>query len=165
MCKMCLIDSLYICSYCLDKFHTKDDGTIIWKCEDCAPNYSKKWGYKELRKSNRITHATEAKYKRMKMKMESVVVRKKKSVRSPKGFHVEHLTKNEVEKGQLILEEKNVLFEETESPEGPLNLSSDKQALEHGKYVDSEALTSQHLHHPEFDKHIPAHPLSDPVWT
>ncbi|KAL2347265.1 hypothetical protein Fmac_001265 [Flemingia macrophylla] len=36
----------------------------------------------------------------------------------------------------------NVLFEVPESPKAPLNVSSDKRAWEHEKYVDSEALTS-----------------------
>ncbi|KHN31130.1 hypothetical protein glysoja_012780 [Glycine soja] len=159
---MCSSDSLYVCSYCLDKFHTEDDGTLIWRCEDCAPNYPKKCESKELRKSKRISHAAEAKYKRMKMKKESVAVRKLKSVRSSEGFHAECLRRNDIEKRQPILEDKNILYKEPESPKGPLNTSSDKQALEHEKY---EALTTPHLKYPEFDQHSRAHPLSDPVWT
>ncbi|XP_027339304.1 uncharacterized protein LOC113853058 [Abrus precatorius] len=147
-------------SYCLEKFHREDDGTVSWKCEDCAPN-DPKYGSEQLRKSTRISYAAEAKYNRMKMQKEIIAVRKPKSVGSSDGFHAECLRKNNIDKRQLILEEKNSHFEEPESRKGPLN----NQELEHEKYVDSEALTSQRMYYPEFDKHSLAHPLNDPVWT
>ncbi|KAK7353625.1 hypothetical protein VNO80_19076 [Phaseolus coccineus] len=149
-------------SYCLDKFYTEDDGTIIWKCEDCAPHNPKRCESEELRKSKRLMHITEAKYRRIKMQKESFAVRKPKSVRS---FPAECLRKNDIEKRQLILENNDIFYEEPESIKGPINISSDKQRLEHEKYVDSEALTTQHHSYPEFDKPSCAHPLSDPVWT
>ena len=67
---------------------------------------------------------------------------------SSEGFHAECLRRNDIEKRQPILEDKNILYKEPESPKGPLNTSSDKQALEHEKY---EALTTPHLKYPEFD--------------
>ncbi|RDX90335.1 hypothetical protein CR513_27812, partial [Mucuna pruriens] len=79
---------------------------------DCtpAPTNPKKCGYEELRKSKRISHAAEAKYKRVKMQKESVAIRKPKSVRSSEGFPAECLRKNDIEKRQPILEEKNVIL-------------------------------------------------------
>jgi len=162
---MCLTNSLYICSYCLDKFYTEDDGTIIWKCEDCAPHNPKRCGSEELRKSNRLTHITEAKYRRIKMQKERFAVRKPKSARSSEGFPAECLRKNDIEKTQPILEDNDIFYEEPESPKAPINISADKQTLEHEKYVDPEALTTQHHRYPEFNKPSHAHPLSDPVWT
>ncbi|KAJ1379037.1 hypothetical protein SESBI_47255 [Sesbania bispinosa] len=150
--------------YCQEKFLRKDDGMVSWKCEDCAPN-DPKCGSKQLRKSERISHATEAKYNRMKMQMERGAVRKQKSVRSSKGESAECLKKNGIEKRKPIIENEGVLYEEPESLKGPLNISSDKQVLESGNYVDPETIMSQHLYSPEFDKYSRAQPLSDPVGT
>jgi len=99
------------------------------------------------------------------MKKERFAVRKPKSVRSSEGFHTECHRKNDIEKRQPILEDNGIYYEEPESPKGPINILTDEQALEHGKYVYSEALTTQDHSYPEFDKPSRAHPLSDPVWT
>ncbi|XP_022632398.1 uncharacterized protein LOC106779706 isoform X3 [Vigna radiata var. radiata] len=157
--------SLYICRYCLDEFYTEDDGIIIWKCEDCAPRNPKRCGSEELRRSKRVTHVAEAKYRRTKMRKENFAVRKPKSVRSSDGFHTECSRKNDIEKRQPILEDNGIYYEELESPKVPINISTDKQAPEHEKYVYYEALTTLHHNYPEFDKPSRAHPLSDPVWT
>ncbi|XP_047155423.1 uncharacterized protein LOC124826606 isoform X1 [Vigna umbellata] len=150
--------------YCLDEFYTEDDGTIIWKCEDCAPRNPKRCGSEELRRSTRVIHVAEAKYRRIKMQKESFAVRKPKSVRSSDGFH-KCTRKNDSEKKQPVLEDNGIYYEEPESPKGPINISTDKKASEHEQYVYSEALTTQHHSYPEFDKPSRAHPLSDPVWT
>ncbi|CAJ1974686.1 unnamed protein product [Sphenostylis stenocarpa] len=152
-------------SYCLDKFYTEDDGTIIWKCEDCAPVDPKRCGSEELRKSKRLTHVAEAKYVRMKMRKESLAVRKPKPVRSSEGFRAECRSKNDTEKRQPVFEGSYIFYKDLESPKGSINISTDNQTLEHEMYVDSEALTIKHQSYQEFDKHSRAHPLSDPVWT
>jgi len=136
---MCLTNSLDICSYCLDKFYTEDDGTIIWKCEDCAPHNPKRCGSEELRKSKRLTDITEAKNRRLKMQKESLAVRKPKSVRSSEGFLAECLRKKDIEKRQPILEDNDIFYEEPESIKCPINVSTDRPSC--------------------------ARPLNDPVWT
>ncbi|XP_061342514.1 uncharacterized protein LOC133288709 isoform X2 [Gastrolobium bilobum] len=151
-------------SYCLDKFHREDDGTVSWKCEDCAPN-NPKCGSVQLKKSKRISDATEAKYNRKEMQKESGAVRKQNPVKSSECESAECLRKNDINKGWLILEDENVLQEEPESPKGPLNSSPDQQALECEKYADSDAIMPQLLSYPEFDKCSRAQPLSHPLWT
>jgi hypothetical protein len=184
---------IYICSYCLEKIHRNEDGKVIWRCEDCTPN-NPKCKPEPSRKSERISYATEVKYKRMIMKKKSYVVRKQPLVRSNEGESVGCLTKNDTEKVLPTLENENVLCKKPESPKvdetekvlpilenenvlckqpespkvkDPSNISSGKQAMECEIYAESEVLSTapQFLHYPEFDEHSRARPLSDPIWT
>ncbi|XP_057418127.1 uncharacterized protein LOC130712298 isoform X2 [Lotus japonicus] len=148
MCKACAVHS-----YCPDKFHTEDDGTVSWKCEDCAPDNPKCLS-EQLRKSERISDATEAKYNRMKMQKESCAPRKLKSVRFAEDN----------ENRQPILEDEIVPYEEPESHKVPLSTSPNEQVLESEKYGDSESIISKCMCCPEIDKYSHARPLCDPVW-
>lgn len=151
-------------SYCLDKIHQDDNGTVIWKCEECAPSNPKR-KTEPLRKSERISYATDAKYKRMIMKKKSGVVRKQPLVRSNEGESFGCLAKKDTEKILPILENENVFFKQPESPKDPSNMSSDMQAMECEIYTESEVIMPPLLQYPEFDKNSRAQPLSDPIWT
>ncbi|XP_050875694.1 uncharacterized protein LOC127079339 isoform X1 [Lathyrus oleraceus] len=112
-------------SYCIENIHREDDGTIVWRCVDCAPS-NPKCKPESARKSQRISYATEAKYKRIIMKKKSGTVRKQSLIRSKEGESVGCLAKNDAEKISPILKNEDVLYNQTESPEAkdPLSVSS-----------------------------------------
>ncbi|XP_045824039.1 uncharacterized protein LOC123916594 isoform X1 [Trifolium pratense] len=102
-------------SYCLEKIHRNEDGKVIWRCEDCTPNIPK-CKPEPSRKSERISYATEAKYKRMIMKKKSCAFRKQTLFRSNEGESVGCLAKKETGKVLRTLENENVLCKQPESP-------------------------------------------------
>ncbi|CAL5204351.1 unnamed protein product [Lathyrus oleraceus] len=154
-------------SYCIENIHREDDGTIVWRCVDCAPS-KPKCKPESARKSERISYATEAKYKRIIMKKKSGTVRKQSLIRSKEGESVGCLAKNDTEKILPVLKNEDVLCNHPESPDAkdPLNISCDKQAMKYEIYAEPEAINimPQLFHYPEFDKYSRAQPLSDPVW-
>ncbi|CAI8584554.1 unnamed protein product [Vicia faba] len=112
-------------SYCIEKIHRDDYGKIVWRCMDCAPS-SPKCKHESSRKSERISHATEAKYKRIVMKKKSGAVRKPSLVRSDDGESVGCHAKNDAEKNLPILKNEDVLCTQPESHKAkdPLSMSS-----------------------------------------
>lgn len=124
-CQICLVSIIYICSYCIENIHREDDGTIVWRCVDCAPS-NPKCKPESARKSERISYLTEAKYKRIIMKKKSGTVRKQSLIRSKEGESVGCLAKNDAKKILPILKNGDALCNQTESPEAkdPLSVSS-----------------------------------------
>ncbi|XP_058786548.1 uncharacterized protein LOC131661132 [Vicia villosa] len=112
-------------SYCIEKIHRDDDGKIVWRCIDCAPS-NPKCKPELFRKSERISHATEAKYKRIVMKKKSGAVGKQSLIRSNGGEGIGCHAKNDAEKILPILQNEDVLCTQPASHKAkdPLNMSS-----------------------------------------
>ncbi|CAK8567891.1 unnamed protein product [Lathyrus sativus] len=104
-------------SYCIENIHREDDGTIVWRCVDCAPSNPKRKP-ESTRKSKRINE-------RILMK-KSGTVRKQSLIRSKEGKSVGCLAKNDAEKILPILKNEDALYNQTELPKAkdPLSMSS-----------------------------------------
>ncbi|XP_054821382.1 uncharacterized protein LOC129320163 isoform X2 [Prosopis cineraria] len=161
-CVQCQVSANH--SYCIGKFHKDDDGTISWKCEECSLNDAK-CRSTPLRRSARISQATETKHNGVKSDRES-----HEEACVGQSCKAESSDENQElpikKRRHLDIKDEKFLYEECETPTSPSNIPSHQPKSDPEKYADTKTVNSGSIDgpYPECSKYSQAEPVPSPAW-